>query len=426
MRVVELSLKEINIPKRFREDLGNIAELAESLKHKGLIQPITVDEKYSLVAGGRRLAAAKEAGLESISAIIRPIADELDAREVELFENLHRKDMTWQEQIKITTKIHELLLDKHKDNWSKAATARLLNKSRASVSDAVELSQAIEILPDLGEMPTADAARKSYKRAVEDAVVKEALKEAKTKNQKKAIIWASDHYVVADVFKRIGVIADEVMNFAEVDPPYAIDLKAQRKKETQDLKNYNEVSKKDYPSFIDELAKQTFRVLDRNSFCVWWFGPTWHQQVLLTLRRVGFHVDDIPAIWYKPSGGVSNNPDTYLARCYEPFFVCRKGNPVLRLRGHSNVYPFPGVPTSQRIHPTERPIEMMQEILRTFVYPGARVIIPLLGSGNTLLACYKEGMVGFGYDKSELYRDGFLTRVAKEFPKDFNPIEQRM
>ena len=216
------------------------------------------------------------------------------------------------------------------------------------------------------------------------------------------------------------------MNFAEVDPPYGIDLKAKRKKETDQLKDYNEIEAKDYPEFLKNVATQVFRVLEPNSFCVWWYGPTWHDRVLTTLRGVGFHVDEIPAIWYKPGGGVSNNPDTYLARSYEPFFVCRKGNPILRFRGHSNVFPIPGVPTSQRIHPTERPVELIQEILQTFVYPGARVIIPFLGSGNSLIACYKEGMIGVGYDKAQSYKDGFLARVAKEFPEDFNPEEQRM
>ncbi len=93
---------------------------------------------------------------------------------------------------------------------------------------------------------------------------------------------------------------------------------------------------------------------------------------------------------------------------------------MLRARGRSNVFAIPGVPPSQRIHATERPIELMQEILKTFVYPGARVIIPFLGSGNTLIACYKEGMTGFGYDLSAEHKKGFLIRVAKTFPDDFN------
>ncbi len=281
----------------------------------------------------------------------------------------------------------------------------------------------MDVIPELEESSTADMARKKYKRIIEEVIVKEALEEAKDKNQKRAIMWASDHYIVGDVNKRIGTIADGVMHFAEVDPPYGIDLKKMRKDKGELLKTYDEIDAKDYPEFIEEIAKQVYRVLYPNAFCVWWHGPTWSSMVLGTLLNVGFQVDVIPAIWYKPGGGFTNSPNTKLARSYEPFFVCTKGQPLLRSRGRSNVYAIPGVPPSQRIHATERPVELMQELLRTFAYPQARVIIPFLGSGNTLIACYKEGMTGFGYDLSKEHKRGFLVRVAKQFPKDFNPEE---
>lgn len=426
MKVKNVLISDIKIGKRFRENLGSLISLTESIKEKGLIQPITVSEQLHLVAGGRRLASCLELGMDKIPAVIRKIESELDSREVELFENIHRKEMEWQEQIRLVARIHNLMKEKHGDNWTQLATSKLLGRSRSSVTDAVELSEALDVIPELEESSTADMARKKYKRVIEEIVVKEALEEAKDKNQKKAIIWASDHYIVGDVFKRIGVIADGVMHFAEVDPPYAIDLHAKRKDKGEYLKTYDEIDAKDYPAFLEEITKQVYRVLYPNAFCVWWHGPTWSDLVKKNLLAVGFKVDTIPAIWYKPGGGFTNSPNTKLARTYEPFFVCSKGEPLLRARGHSNVFPFPTVPPSQRIHATERPVELMREVLRTFVYPGARVIVPFLGSGNTLIACYKEGMIGFGYDLSKEHKRGFLVRVAKEFPDDFNPEEQSM
>ena len=423
MKVKDILISNITIKDRFRQELGSLASLSESIAEKGLIQPITVDTNLTLVAGRRRLAAATAAGLDKIPCVIREVADELDAREIELFENLHRKEMEWQEQIRLVAEIHRLMQEKHGDNWTQLATSKLLGKSRPAISDAVELAEAMDVIPELEESSTADMARKKYKRIIEEVIVKEALDEAKSKNQKRAIMWASDHYIVGDVNKRIGTIADGVMHFAEVDPPYGIDLKKMRKDKGELLKTYDEIDAKDYPEFIEEIAKQVYRVLYPNAFCVWWHGPTWSNMVLGTLLNVGFQVDVIPAIWYKPGGGFTNSPNTKLARSYEPFFVCTKGQPLLRSRGRSNVYAIPGVPPSQRIHATERPVELMQELLRTFAYPQARVIIPFLGSGNTLIACYKEGMTGFGYDLSKEHKRGFLVRVAKQFPKDFNPEE---
>ncbi len=422
---MHVRMESIKINPRFREDLGSLTSLEESISLKGLIQPITLDEDYNLIAGYRRYTAVKNLKLEHIHAVIRKVEDEADAREIELFENIHRKDMTWQEKIKMTAHIHKLLEEKHGD-WSKAGTARLLGKSRSAVADAVELNQALEFIPGLEESPTADNARKKYKRLIEEAVIDEVVKEAKGKEAKsKNVVWAATHFEVGDVLKRAGVIADGVMHFAEVDPPYAIDLKGKRQNKGEYLKTYNEIDAKAYPDFIRLVAKQIFRVLYPNSFCVWWFGPTWHNEVVTILREVGFHIDDIPGIWYKPGGGASANPDIYLTRSYEPLFICRKGKPILRKRGRSNVFAMQSVPHAQRIHATERPVELMQEVLVTFAYPGARVIVPFLGSGNTLLACYKEGMIGFGYDLSQKHKEGFLVRVAKMFPEDFKMEEKK-
>ena len=426
MKVRNIKIDEIKVGERFREELGSLTSLKESIKEKGLIQPITVDEHYNLAAGQRRFEACKELGLKTIPCVIRRIEGELDLREIELFENIHRKDMEWAEKMRLTTRIHKLLTEQHGDAWSKTATARLLGRSRAAVQDAVEITAAMEYIPELEDSTTADKARRKYKRIMEEAVITEVIEEAKQKGQKRSVVWASSHFIIGDVHKRIGTIADGVMHFAEVDPPYGIDLKKKRQDKGDHLQTYDEVNSEDYPDFVNDIAKQVFRVLYPNAFCAWWFGPTWHDTVIKILRSVGFHIDDIPAIWYKPGGGVSYNPDVYLTRSYEPFFVCRKGNPTLRARGRSNVYPIPGVHPANRIHATERPVELIQEILKTFAYPGARVISPFLGSGNTLLACYKEGMTGFGYDLSEKHKEGFLVRVAKMFPEDFNPEEQKI
>ncbi|KKL65539.1 hypothetical protein LCGC14_2153930, partial [marine sediment metagenome] len=98
MKVKDILISDITIKDRFRQELGSLASLSESIAEKGLIQPITVDTNLTLVAGRRRLAAAVAAGLDKIPAVIREIEDELDAREIELFENLHRKDPEWQEE----------------------------------------------------------------------------------------------------------------------------------------------------------------------------------------------------------------------------------------------------------------------------------------------------------------------------------------
>ncbi len=76
-------------------EAGALAQLAESLKASGLIQPIVVrqvPDGYELVAGERRLRAARLAGLLTLPAILRTV-DSLQQAQLALIENIHREDL---------------------------------------------------------------------------------------------------------------------------------------------------------------------------------------------------------------------------------------------------------------------------------------------------------------------------------------------
>ena len=80
--------------KKFDEEALN--ELAESIKHYGVFQPVIVKKSikgYDLIAGERRVKASRLAGLEKIPAIVKDLSDEL-MREIALLENLQRENLT--------------------------------------------------------------------------------------------------------------------------------------------------------------------------------------------------------------------------------------------------------------------------------------------------------------------------------------------
>jgi len=86
---------------RVRRDLGHIGDLAASLYQTGLLNPITVyeqDGRFRLVAGERRLEAAKRLGSTHIDALVRPLAPNDDPVVLELVENLQRRELTDEEE----------------------------------------------------------------------------------------------------------------------------------------------------------------------------------------------------------------------------------------------------------------------------------------------------------------------------------------
>ncbi len=102
---LNVQIRHLKIGPRLREDLGDVAELALSIKTHGLLHPIIVDDGNRLVAGLRRVEAYKLLGRKTIEA--RRLSDLSDAerREIELEENVRRKDLTEYERSKVTREL---------------------------------------------------------------------------------------------------------------------------------------------------------------------------------------------------------------------------------------------------------------------------------------------------------------------------------
>ena len=87
-------IKDIKVKKRVRKDLGNLDDLKDSLRIYGLLNPITLNRKYELIAGERRLQAAIQLGWTSINANIIDNLTEVEQLEMEIEENNQRKEFT--------------------------------------------------------------------------------------------------------------------------------------------------------------------------------------------------------------------------------------------------------------------------------------------------------------------------------------------
>ncbi|MCI6809193.1 MAG: ParB/RepB/Spo0J family partition protein [Spirochaetia bacterium] len=89
-----VQIKDIKIRKRVRKDLGNLEDLKDSLRTYGLLNPITINRRYELIAGERRLQAATQLGWTNIQANIVDNLTDIEQLEMELEENNQRKEFT--------------------------------------------------------------------------------------------------------------------------------------------------------------------------------------------------------------------------------------------------------------------------------------------------------------------------------------------
>ncbi len=91
---MRVTISDIKVRKRIRKENGDIDTLMESLQSHGLMNPIVISEKYELIAGFRRLTAAKKLGWETIPATMVDAKAKFTRLELELEENLQRLDFT--------------------------------------------------------------------------------------------------------------------------------------------------------------------------------------------------------------------------------------------------------------------------------------------------------------------------------------------
>jgi ParB family chromosome partitioning protein len=105
---MQVPIEDIVVKKRIRRDLGDISSLAESMKRLGQISPIVISRRNILIAGGRRLEAAKHLGWRTINAVVTDISDPLAALETEAEENIMRQDFSPEETAEASRRIYRL------------------------------------------------------------------------------------------------------------------------------------------------------------------------------------------------------------------------------------------------------------------------------------------------------------------------------
>ena len=138
--VQELRLESV-VPNRFqpRQQFSEVelAELTASLKQNGLLQPILVRRKgdgiYELIAGERRLRAAKLAGMQKIPALIRNVSDQ-ESMVLALVENLQRDDLNPME----TARAYQRMLNEF--GLTQEAIAQKVACDRSSVANMLRLT----------------------------------------------------------------------------------------------------------------------------------------------------------------------------------------------------------------------------------------------------------------------------------------------
>jgi site-specific DNA-methyltransferase (adenine-specific) len=290
----------------------------------------------------------------------------------------------------------------------------------------MQIAKAMEDFPDLqwdkmkNKKEASKVVQKIYSSIGRMENAKKVEKELGTGDARKKKLY--DSFMIGDFFELIEQIPNGYFDLVEVDPPYAIDLT--KKKKGYGYEGYNEVEKEKYEDFLFDTIRKCYDKMAENSWLIFWFGPDpWFQVIREMLEHFKFGTTGLVGIWVKgedKEGGITatgqtHMPNKRLANAYEMFYYAWKGAPNLARPGRSNIFGHAPVPHTRKTHPTEKPQELIDDILTTFGVEGNKVLVPFAGSGTTLISAAKNNMIPLGFDLTQAYKDSYILRVNEMF-----------
>jgi len=106
---MQVPIQSIQVSQRVRAEVGDLTQLMESMRKYGQLSPILLTRDYELIAGHRRLLAARNLGWTSVEATLADRDSPVEKLEMELQENVYRKDFSPSELLEGYRRLEKLM-----------------------------------------------------------------------------------------------------------------------------------------------------------------------------------------------------------------------------------------------------------------------------------------------------------------------------
>jgi len=387
-------------PRRISED--ELDALERSIREFGFVQPVLARREDGTVVGGhQRLVAARRLGLQTVP-------------------------VSWLDISVEQARVLSLALNRISGTWDEQLLARLL--ADLKVGADVDLS-----LSGFGEDEIAGllrnlVAREKAERPESfdlDAALEEATRQPRTKP---GDLWALGEHrlLVGDATKREDVeraLAGRQAAMAFTDPPYNVSLGdhggQQRGSPRRRIAN-DSMDPIAWEDFVRAWARTLLGATDGAIYCC--MSSKELPLVSRVLAEEGGHWSDT-LIWRKDRF-VLGRAD--YQRAYEPiWFGWREcaSHQWCGDRDQDDVWDI-ARPSDAPLHPTMKPLPLMERAIANSSKPGDLVLDPFLGSGSTLIACERTGRVCAGIELDPVYAEVAVQRWERFSGLDAERVDE--
>ena len=209
-----------------------------------------------------------------------------------------------------------------------------------------------------------------------------------------------------DCLELMKNIPDGSVDMILTDPPYGMNLTPQRK--TSKF-NGAKIENDDNLEWTDDFFNSCFRVLPQKDCCAFFFCS--HHSVgafIKSGKKAGFDVKNL-LVWNKDWFGIGNNwrPN------YELILLLTKGKFKTKSNNKSNILTYRRLAGTKMVHPTEKVVSLLEELIVEPDYYNHVILDPFMGSGTTGVACANTNRNFIGIEMDETYFNIAKQRIAE-------------
>lgn len=456
---INLKLSDIDVRGRIRQDLGDVEELAESIRDNGLLQPIVVEEVtvggefedsivYRLRCGGRRYTAltllesnkVKNPNPQDYSIVSCRLFTEMPEHQrvkIELEENLRRLSMTWQEKVVGIVRYHKAARRAAKidgDSWTQAMTGDLFNMSQASISIAFTLYEAIQAGNEkVIKAENSTEALKVLASAELDASQAEQMRRINLKRTEATRVQSqeanalprvssliistseqkspetivdkiqftkeqiADFYYEGDCLDILPRLKTEgrIINHIITDPPYGIDMSNLVMEGVSRVEETHKV--KDNLELLPKFLEVSFNAIAEDGFLCMWYDLDHHEKIHKWATEIGWRVQRWPFVWCKsPYPPQRNSQAQYnFTKSTEVCYIMRRSEHSILKNKQSRNY-VEAASCASSDHPFVKPHKVWEVLIDAVSSPGQVIFDGFAGNGSSLAAMFKGGRVPIG------------------------------
>ncbi len=441
--LIEIALIDVEVEGRDRQDGRkdgqlDVSDIQSSIAARGLLHPIIVslkpDGRWKLETGERRLTAVRNLGQAKILARKASDLSPTEAKIIELEENIKRKNLEWQEQVKAVAHLHALYLLQDPE-WTQGETAAECNLTSGTVSlylsvnaemdnprvanagtvreadnmlkrrNQREAGAALEELlatPDAPhsilreDLTPPELAQVEALRELGQPLPKQLLQVVKPKPAPAVAVQPTESILNLSFLDWAPTYSGPKFNLLHCDFPYGVELFSGPQGRGAELGEEGRIGYKDsadvYETLIRSLCSNLDRVMSVSAHMMFWLSADLHiiantvrmfNELAPSLKFVKF-----PLIWVKSdNAGIASDPKHGPRHVYEACLLAsRGGRNIARVKGDAY-----SAPTDKKLHPSTKPEPMLRHFMEMLVDDTTIMLDPTCGSGASLRAAESLG-----------------------------------